>query len=49
MDKYTVIVSGGALDEDFALRVLGDGHTEFIIAADGGLLFLYNQIGRAHV
>ena len=43
MDKYTVIVSGGALDEDFALRVLGDEHTEFIIAADGGLLFLYNH------
>ncbi len=43
MDKYTVIVSGGALDEDFALRILNDEHVEFIIAADSGLLFLHKH------
>lgn len=43
MDKYTVIVSGGMLEEEFALRVLNDEHIEFIIAADSGLLFLHKH------
>lgn len=43
MDKFTVIVSGGTLEEEFALNVLQDERTEFIIAADSGLLFLYRH------
>lgn len=43
MDKFTVIVSGGMLEEEYALRVLQDERTEFIIAADSGLLFLYRH------
>lgn len=43
MDKYTVIVSGGTIEEEFALRVLNDEHMEFVIAADSGLMFLYEH------
>ena len=43
MEKYTVIVSGGMLEEEYALKVLRDERTEFVIAADRGLLFLYRH------
>ena len=35
-----VIVSGGRIEEDFALRFLKNKRYDHIIAADGGLLFL---------
>lgn len=43
MNKRTVIISGGELEEEFALSVLKDEETEFIIGVDRGLLFLYEQ------
>lgn len=43
MNKRTVIVSGGMLEEAFALDILKSEKTEFIIAADKGLCFLYRH------
>jgi thiamine pyrophosphokinase len=41
MNNRTVIVSGGMLDEEFALSILREQSTEYIIAVDRGLAFLY--------
>ena len=43
MSRRTVIVSGGMLEEDFALSVLKSEDTEFIIGVDRGLIFLYEH------
>ena len=43
MNKYTVIVSAGVLDEEFVMSVLGSEDTEFVIGVDKGLEFLYNH------
>ena len=43
MNKRTVIVSGGMLEEEFVLPVLKSEETEFIIAVDKGLEFLYRH------
>lgn len=43
MNKRTVIISGGELDEEFALRIVKEEETEFIIGVDRGLLFLYEH------
>jgi thiamine pyrophosphokinase len=43
MNKRTVIVSGGHLDEKFAAGILNDENTEFIIGVDRGLIFLYEH------
>ena len=43
MNKYTVIVSGGSLDEEFVMSVLDSEDTEFIIGVDKGLDFLYRH------
>ena len=43
MSKRTVIVSGGILEEDFALPILKSEDTEFIIGVDRGLVFLYEH------
>lgn len=43
MNKRTVIVSGGTLEEEFVLNILNNEDTEFIIAADRGLEFLYEH------
>ncbi len=43
MNKHTVIVSGGTLEETFVLNILRSKETEFIIAADRGLSFLYEH------
>ena len=43
MSKRTVIVSGGMLEEDFVLPILKSEDTEFIIAVDKGLEFLYRH------
>lgn len=43
MSKYTVIVSGGMLEEAFVLPILKSEETEFIIGVDKGLKFLYDH------
>lgn len=43
MSKRTVIVSGGLLEEAFVLEILKSEETEFIVAADHGLIFLYEH------
>ena len=43
MSKRTVIVSGGMLEESFVLEILRSEETEFIVAADHGLAFLYEH------
>ena len=43
MNRRTVIVSGGLLEEDFAVSILKDEKTEFIIGVDKGLEFLYKH------
>lgn len=43
MSKRTVIVSGGMLEEEFAVSLLKDAETEFIIGVDRGLVFLYEH------
>ena len=43
MNKYTVIVSGGNLEEDFVMPILENENTEFIIGVDKGLDFLYKH------
>lgn len=43
MGKRTVIVSGGMLEEEFALQILKAEETEFIIGVDKGLQFLYEH------
>ena len=43
MNKRTVIVSGGMLEEDFVLDIVKDRQTECIIGVDRGLLFLYEH------
>lgn len=43
MNKRTVIVSGGHLDEEFTAGILKDEDTEFIIGVDSGLTFLYEH------
>lgn len=43
MNRRTVIVSGGQLEEDFAVNILKDEETEFIIGVDRGLIFLHEH------
>ena len=43
MNKYTVIVTGGSLEEDFVIPILESEDTEFIIGVDKGLDFLYKH------
>lgn len=43
MNKRTVIVSGGMIEEEFALGILNDEDTEVIIGVDKGLMFLYEH------
>lgn len=40
MNKHTVIVSGGVLEEEFVLPILRSEETEYIIGVDSGLVFL---------
>ena len=41
--KTAVIVSGGKIEEDFALRFLEKEKFDYLIAADRGLKFLQEQ------
>lgn len=43
MNKHTVIVSGGMLEEEFILPILQSEETEYIIGVDKGLCFLYEH------
>ena len=43
MNRRTVVVSGGMLDEEFTLQILKSEETEYIVAADHGLEFLYKH------
>lgn len=43
MNRRTVIVSGGMLEEDFVLPILQSEETEYIVGVDKGLLFLYKH------
>ena len=43
MNRQTVVVSGGMLDEEFTLQILKSEETEYIVAADHGLEFLYKH------
>lgn len=43
MSKRTVIVSGGMIEPEFVLPILRDEETEFVIAVDRGLMFLYEH------
>lgn len=43
MGRRTVIVSGGMLEEEFALSILQNEETEFVIGVDRGLVFLYDH------
>lgn len=43
MNKRTVIVSGGVLEKEFALPILKNEDTEFVIGVDSGLKFLYDN------
>lgn len=43
MNKQTIIVSGGMLDEAFSLDILKSEETEMIIGVDRGLIFLYEH------
>lgn len=38
MNRRTVVVSGGMLDEEFTLQILKSEETEYIVAADHGLI-----------
>lgn len=50
MNKRCVIISGGSIDDDFALEQMQMIQPEFIIGVDSGLKFLYrNQIMPTHI
>lgn len=50
MNKRSVIISGGAIDDAFALRQLNEIQPEVIVGVDRGLQFLYrNEITPTHI
>ena len=50
MNKTAIIVSGGTIDQDFALKQVEQLKAEIIIGVDRGLEFLYqNQIMPTHI
>lgn len=50
MNKRCVIISGGSIDDAFALEQMQMVQPEFIIGVDSGLKFLYrNQIMPTHI
>lgn len=50
MNKRGIIISGGAINEAFALQMLREIQPEYVIGVDGGLSFLYdNQVMPTHV
>ena len=50
MNKKCVIISGGTIEDSFALQVLNDVKPQTVIGVDGGLSFLYrNAIMPTHI
>lgn len=50
MNKCGVIVSGGTIEKDFALKIIKEKNPTYIIGVDRGLQFLYeNQIMPSHI
>lgn len=43
MSKRIIIVSGGKLEEEFVLSVIGEEENRYIIAVDRGMEFLYHH------
>lgn len=50
MNKCGVIVSGGTIEEQFALQILEEKNPSYVIGVDKGLNFLYdNQVMPNHI
>lgn len=50
MNKKCVIVSGGSIDESFAMRILEQMKPDYLVGVDGALDFLYrNQVVPTHI
>lgn len=50
MNKCGVIVSGGTIEKDFALKIFEEKNPGYVIGVDRGLQFLYeNQIMPTHI
>lgn len=50
MSKKAIIISGGTIDDGFALRVLDEIKPQYVIGVDRGLEFLYdNQVMPTHI
>ena len=50
MSKRGVIISGGTIQDEFALKLLRDVQPDYIVGVDSGLSFLYcNAIVPTHI
>lgn len=50
MSKKGIIVSGGAIQDEFAMQLIQDVTPEYIVAVDSGLNFIYrNQVVPTHI
>lgn len=50
MSKRGVIISGGTIQDEFALKLLREVQPDYIVGVDGGLSFLYrNAIMPTHI
>ncbi len=50
MSKKIIIVTGGELDEELTLGLLGDGQNDYVIGVDRGVEFLYkNNITPSYI
>ena len=50
MNKKCVIVSGGSIDDSFAIQMIENIKPDYVIGVDGGLHFLYrNQVVPTHI
>lgn len=50
MNKNAVIVSGGSIQDEFALQILKETQPDDVIGVDGGLNFFYrNQVQPTHI
>ena len=50
MSKKGIIVSGGAIQDEFAMQLIQDVTPEYIVAVDSGLNFIYrNQVAPTHI
>ncbi len=50
MNRKVIIVSGGSIEETFALQVFEEVQPQYVLGVDGGLAFLYaNRIVPTHI